>query len=104
MTNAPRRSSQSSRSSYDRDRDSVEDWERDWRLNVNSTMKRLSDQAQQTAVIIERLTNRLEVIEQRPTERRAFFSAANQSVGTLIALGALLFAILSTLIQHVSFH
>lgn len=90
---------------YDRERgDTALDWEREWRDNVNKNLRTLTEQSQQTALIVERMLARLADLEKRPSETRALFGVANQSLGSLLGIGALLVAIVSTLLQHVTFH
>lgn len=89
---------------YGRDRDTVYDWEREWRDSVNKNLRELTEHSQQTALIVERMLARLAELEKRPSEARALFGVANQSLGSLIGFGALVVAVLSTLLQHVTFH
>lgn len=89
---------------YDRERDSVYDWQRDWRDGVNESIKALTDQQHETALVMERILGRLADLEKRPSEARALFGVANQGLGSLLGVGALLVAIVSTLLQHVTFH
>jgi hypothetical protein len=91
--------------------DTVYDWEREYRAYLNNSIKELSDQVktmaqqqQQTAIVIERIMGRLDDLEERPSEARAIFGVANQSLGSLIGVGALVVAVISTLLQHVTFH
>lgn len=89
----------------DRNRgDTAHDWERGWREDVNEAIKTLSEQQQQTALIMRDLMTRLTIVEARPVEERARFSMANQGAGTLIAVGAALIALLGVVLQHVTFH
>lgn len=102
-----RSSSSSSRDESDRLEEENRDWERQYRRYLDQKFDKidqrdelLAQQQTQTAQIIERILARLDALEQKPRETRAFFNSANASLYTLISIGALILAALS----HVSFH
>lgn len=89
-------------------RDTAHDWEEKWRAGLDNSISALSDQQQQTAIVLERILNRLDNLEKRPGEARRWFATANQGAATLIALISLcvstLGAFVTIILQHVSFH
>lgn len=84
-----------------------ETWERDWRGDVMRQLKASAGAHQQTAVILERLTARLDehdrrisALEEQPSNTRANVNVTSQVAIAALALGALLLS----LATHVTLH
>lgn len=77
-------------------------WERDWRKGVDTTLKELTKQQSDTAVILERVSTELKEMRNGPKEARAWFSTANAGIGTILSVIAITVSILLTILQHVS--
>jgi hypothetical protein len=91
--------------------DEAESWEQRWRDSVGDSIKALTASQQQTAILLERITTRLTVLEEKPGETRQWFATFTQGGGCLaavimacIAVGGILSSAAVSIIIALIFH
>jgi hypothetical protein len=85
-------------------RETVDDWQRDWRNDVRDSIRQIADTQQQMALLIADHNSRIKVLEEEPKEQRAIVNSASARNSWFIMLCALALSILSVAAQHISFH
>lgn len=80
------------------------EWERDFRDDVKESIARLAETQQKMAILLEDYGGRIKALEKQPEEHRAAVNSSSARDAARYAIGALLFAVISFALTHLSFH
>lgn len=73
--------------------ETAQTWEQHWRAGVDKSITELTKQQNDTALILDRVSGRLSVLEGKPAETRQWFQAFTSGGGCLymlISLGVMI--------------
>ena len=91
--------------------ETAQTWEQHWRAGVDKSITELTKQQNDTALILDRVSGRLSVLEGKPAETRQWFATFTQGGGCLaavimacIAVGGILSSAAVSIIIALIFH
>ena len=85
-------------------RETVEDWQRDWRYDVKDSIDRLAETQRDMVLLLKDHGDRIKALETAPQERQARINATSARNSTYIMLGAFISSVIAYVLQHGSFH